>query len=238
MKKITTIALCIATLLSFQACKSQPAKIEGISKGQMDSVSYALGVWFGLSLKQDDLGVVNFNVVNKAIQDALNDKELKVKPEEIGQVIQAFIMKRQEIASEKNQKAGAEFLALNRTKEGVIELPSGLQYKIIEEGSGIQPDSPTDTVTVHYKGTIIDGTQFDSSYDREMPYTTALNNVIPGWTEGFQLLKEGTKAIFYIPADLAYGPQQRSAEITPYSTLIFEVELISVSKTVPQPENK
>ena len=136
---------------------------------------------------------------------------------------------------EKNRKEGADFLAKNKTKEGVIELESGLQYKILEEGVGIMPQA-TDTVTVHYVGTLIDGTQFDSSIERGEPSTFALDGVIPGWTEGFQLFKEGTKAILYIPEELAYGAQHRSAEITPYSTLIFEVELIKVVKAELQPE--
>ena len=148
---------------------------------------------------------------------------------QVGDIINSYMMTKQTLVADQNMKKGEEFLAKNKTKEGVVELPSGLQYKIIEEGTGEQPSS-TDIVTVHYRGTLIDGTQFDSSYDRDEHATFPLNGVIAGWTEGFQYLKEGTKAILYIPSDLAYGPQHRSAEITPNSTLIFEVELISVTK--------
>ena len=144
----------------------------------------------------------------------------------------------QDSIAEQNLKNGVEFLAKNRTLEGVVELPSGLQYKILEKGSGLQPTSQYDTVTVHYRGTLIDGTQFDSSYDRNSPSSFALNRVIQGWGEGFQYLKEGTKAILYIPAHLAYGTRQRGEIILPNSVLIFEVELIQVSQAVTdQPNN-
>jgi FKBP-type peptidyl-prolyl cis-trans isomerase len=138
----------------------------------------------------------------------------------------------QDLMAKENLEKGMEFLAQNKSKEGVVELPSGLQYKIIKEGIGLKPDSPADTVTVHYTGTLIDGTVFDSSYNREKPSTFALNKVIKGWTEGFQHFREGTKAILYIPSDLAYGTRQRGEVISPNSVLVFEVELIHVSKAI------
>ena len=123
---------------------------------------------------------------------------------------------------------GAEFLALNAEKEGVVVLDSGLQYKVLQEGSGAQP-SATDSVTVHYRGTLIDGTEFDSSYARGQPATFPLNRVIAGWTEGVQLMKEGAKYEFTIPSDLAYGENGAGALIGPNATLIFEVELQAIN---------
>ena len=141
----------------------------------------------------------------------------------------------QDLRAEENLKKGMEFLAKNKTKEGVVELPNGLQYRIIRQGTGIKP-AATDTVTVHYTGTLIDGTIFDCSRRRDRTSSFALNRVIRGWTEGFQHLNEGTKAVLYIPSDLAYGSRQRGEVISPNSVLIFEVELFKVSKFVPKEE--
>ena len=129
-----------------------------------------------------------------------------------------------------NKQKGAEFLSENKNKEGVVELPSGLQYKIIKEGTGESPKA-TDKVTVHYHGTLIDGTVFDSSYDRGQPSSFALNQVIKGWTEGLQLMKTGAVYEFYIPSDLAYGDRSMGGSIYPGATLIFKVELISIGAT-------
>jgi FKBP-type peptidyl-prolyl cis-trans isomerase FklB len=127
-----------------------------------------------------------------------------------------------------NLKAGQEYLALNRVKPGVTELPSGLQYEVMTEGDGVKPKA-TDKVTCHYHGTLIDGTVFDSSVKRGQPATFPLNAVIKGWTEGLQLMTTGSKWRFFIPSQLGYGDRQISAQIGPNSTLIFEVELLSVS---------
>ena len=131
--------------------------------------------------------------------------------------------------AEKNQKEGAAFLAANAKKAGVKTTPSGLQYLVIKEGAGKKP-AATDAVTVHYRGTLLDGTEFDSSIKRGQPATFPLNQVIKGWTEGVQLMKEGAKYRFFIPSEQAYGPRGAGASIGPNATLIFEVELISVQK--------
>lgn len=148
--------------------------------------------------------------------------------------IQNFVMKQSQKQQEKSQAEAEEnltkgqaFLSENSQREGVQVTESGLQYEVIEEGSGVSP-SETDTVVVHYHGTLIDGTVFDSSVDRGEPATFAVNRVIEGWTEGLQLMKPGAKYKFYIPSELAYGPQQRSEEIKANSTLIFEVELLEI----------
>jgi len=228
MKKITLITFCLTALFAVQACKTNSKRIEGLSKGQTDSLSIALGVYMGEILKaQQWLDDVNYSLMFKTIKDIRDGKDVGIEPMQIDAIVQTFMMKK---AAAKE----TDFLTKNKASEGVVELPSGLQYKIIEEGTGIQP-SPTDSVTVNYKGTLIDGTQFDSSYDRGEPSSFALNGVIAGWTEGFQLLKEGTKAILYIPFKLGYQSYPMGS-IPPNSTLIFEVELIKVTK-VPQPEN-
>jgi FKBP-type peptidyl-prolyl cis-trans isomerase len=149
------------------------------------------------------------------------------------QTFQTTMMERQQAKAEReaseNITAGEAFLAENASKEGVMVTESGLQYKVITEGSGPKPQA-TDQVTVHYRGTLLDGTEFDSSYSRGEPATFGLNQVIPGWTEGVQLMNVGSKYEFYIPANLAYGERGAGASIGPNSTLIFEVELISIGE--------
>ncbi|MDA8100356.1 MAG: FKBP-type peptidyl-prolyl cis-trans isomerase [Nitrospiraceae bacterium] len=140
-----------------------------------------------------------------------------------------LVAKGAESAAEKNLKEGEAFLAANAKKEGVKTLPSGLQYEVIKEGTGKKP-AATDTVTVHYKGTLINGMEFDSSYKRNQPSTFPLNRVIPGWTEGVQLMKEGSKYRLFIPSHLAYGSRGAGGLIGPNATLIFEVELLSIQK--------
>jgi FKBP-type peptidyl-prolyl cis-trans isomerase FklB len=133
------------------------------------------------------------------------------------------------VDAEKNIKAGEEFLAANKVKEGVVTTESGLQYKVIEEGSGPKP-SPTDNVTVHYKGTLINGEEFDSSYKRNQPATFPVNGVIKGWTEALQLMSKGSKWELYIPSEIAYGAQGAGGAIGPNEVLIFEVELLEINK--------
>ncbi|MDR2585592.1 MAG: FKBP-type peptidyl-prolyl cis-trans isomerase [Prevotellaceae bacterium] len=235
MKKIIVIALCLTTLFSFQACKNnQPSAPEGMPKALLDSMSMAVGVFLTQVLdNQVALPELDYSIIFKTMKKIRDGKDVGIDPMKMNEIAQKYYTTKQELVTEQNQKKGAEFLAKNKTKDGVVELESGVQYKIIEEGTGIQPDSPADTVTVHYTGTLIDGTQFDSSFDEGRgPFTTPLNNTIPGWFEAFQHLKEGTKAFIYIPADMGYGQRQMSQVLTPYSTLIFEVELIHVSKAV------
>jgi FKBP-type peptidyl-prolyl cis-trans isomerase len=233
MKKITAIALVLTVLFTVQACKSQTSKIpEGITKGQIDSVSIAIGSYFADMIKGSNLEEIDYSVVYKAMKKVRDGKEPEFPPQMVGEIINGYLQKKNNIESEKNLKEGEEFLAKNKTKEGVIELPSGLQYKIIEEGTGIQPEID-DTVTFHYTGTFIDGTQFDSSFERGEPLSMPLTPgyLIPGWIEGLQLLKVGTKAMLYIPSDIGYGAGY--AQIPANSTLIFELELLEVKK----PEN-
>ena len=143
-----------------------------------------------------------------------------------------MMAKQQEMAKklgEKNKAEGEAFLAENKKKEGVITLPSGLQYKVIKAGTGKKPKA-TDTVTVHYQGTLIDGKEFDSSYRRGQPVTFPVNGVIPGWTEALQLMEEGAKWQIFIPSSLAYGDRGAGRDIGPHATLIFEIELVSIQE--------
>lgn len=206
--------------------------LPGISQGLIDSVSYAVGASLGSMVKQTDFGTLNMKELNAALEDVMNDKDPKIDMGLANEIITKYLTKRQEAVSVKSAEEAAKFFEENKQKEGVVALESGLQYKILAEGNGITP-APEDTIEVHYKGTLIDGTQFDSSYDRNETATLALNNFIPGWVEGMQKVSEGGKIELYIPAELAYGNQQMGA-IKPGSTLIFEVELIKIKKAAQQ----
>ena len=237
MRKITVITLCLTALFAVQACNSgkAPAKPEGMPQGLHDSMSTAVALFVYNEIIKNQLGVpeVNYDLLAKTMKKLNAGKEIGFTMEEAGQIFQNYMMKKQEL----NQKKGTEFLAKNKTKKDVIELESGLQYKMIEEGTGIQP-SAIDTVVVNYKGTLIDGTEFDSSEQHGQAATFPLNRVMPGWTEGLQLIKEGGKAILYIPSDLGYGANGYGPQIPGNSTLIFEVELLEVKKAATQPENE
>jgi FKBP-type peptidyl-prolyl cis-trans isomerase len=226
IKSITIITLALVVLASCEGSKS--AQIPGISKEFSDSVSYAVGASLGSMVKQAEFGELNMKEMHKAIDDVIADKTLKVDVALANDIITRYIVKKQEAQSVENTEKGRKFLEENKTKEGVITLESGLQYKIITEGNGVTP-SAEDTVEVHYKGTLIDGTEFDSSHTRGESATLVLNQFIPGWVEGVQKVSEGGKIELYIPSELAYG-NQKMGTIEPGSTLIFEVELIKVKK--------
>ena len=195
----------------------------------MDKLSYAWGMAMGQQLK--GMGVENLNKedFDEAVHAAFDGKETKMTPEEAQQVLQEYLQKLNEKNVALAKEAGNKFLEENKKKEGVKVTDSGLQYIVEKEGTGISPTA-TDEVTVHYTGKLLDGKVFDSSVSRGEPATFPLNRVIPGWTEGVQLMKEGAKYTFFIPSDLAYGPQGIPNVIPPHSTLIFEVELIKVNK--------
>ena len=193
----------------------------------MDKISYAWGVLMGKKLKA--MGVKDFDAdsFRDGVKAAFEGGELAVPEEECQKMINEYLMDLQQKAEVVAKEAGAKFLAENKLRDGVKETPSGLQYVVEKEGEGKQPTA-TDEVTVHYTGRLLDGTVFDSSVNRGEPATFPLNRVIPGWTEGVQLMKEGAKYTFFIPSDLAYGAQGVPNAIPPHSTLIFDVELIKV----------
>ncbi|WP_455260130.1 FKBP-type peptidyl-prolyl cis-trans isomerase [Prevotella jejuni] len=200
----------------------------------MDKLSYALGIGIGSQLAGMGAKELNIDDFAQAIKDVISGSQLKVDNVEAQTLVQNFFQeqeaKQQAAAAEAGKAAKAEgeaFLAENGKKEGVVTLPSGLQYQVLKEGNGKKP-SATDQVVCHYEGTLIDGTVFDSSYQRNQPATFGLNQVIPGWTEGVQLMQEGAKYRFFIPYKLAYGERGAGAQIPPFATLVFDVELIEV----------
>ena len=201
---------------------------------QKEKLSYAIGVDMGTSLKKNAIDV-DTDLLFKGIKDALTDSKQLLTEQELRETIQtaqkelqAKQQEKMKTLGEKNKKEGEAFLAANKKKKGVKTLPSGLQYKVITEGKGKMPKA-TDTVTVNYKGTLIDGTEFDSSYKRNEPATFPVNGVIKGWTEALQLMKEGSKWELFIPADLAYGERgTMGGPIGPNAVLIFEVELLKI----------
>jgi FKBP-type peptidyl-prolyl cis-trans isomerase FklB len=209
-------------------------------KTAKDKLSYSIGFDMGSSIKRNEIDV-DPRIVTKAIKDALSggkplmtEQEMKESISALQKAMAAKQQERMKAQADKNKKEGVAFLAENKKKEGVTTLPSGLQYMVLSEGKGSHPKA-TDTVTVQYRGTLIDGTEFDSSYKRGQPTTFALNQVIKGWTEGVQLLKEGGKIKLFVPSELAYGERGAGAQIGPNTSLIFEIELLSVAQT-PQSE--
>ncbi len=193
----------------------------------MDKLSYALGMVIGKNL--EGLGVKNMAEADfmQAVSDVLAGKEGQLGETEAQKIVSEFLQKQQEEQSKAARAEGENFLAENAKREGVIVLPSGLQYSVLAEGTGKQPGA-TDRVKCHYEGRLIDGTVFDSSYRRGEPAVFPLNGVIAGWTEGVQLMKEGAKYRFFIPYNLAYGAQGAGGSIPPYAALVFDVELIEV----------
>ena len=241
--------------LAVAACTSKPSGVEiprefQPSKSQVDSVSYLLGINFGSFLKGYDFGSdLNYGQIVKGMKDFVNAKgnmqdpdftnQFKIDPNEMNDLFNSFLEKRQAGIAQANKKIGEDFLAANAKKEGIIETASGLQYKIIEPGSEVKP-GPQDTVWVRYKGTLLDGTVFDEVGEDDDPIRLTLDRVVPGWTEGLQLVGEGGKIDLYLPAALGYGEQGNQA-IPGNSVITFNVELTKVDPYVepaPQPEPK
>jgi FKBP-type peptidyl-prolyl cis-trans isomerase FklB len=227
MKYVLTSILSIGLLFSYCFAGESPEL-----KDQKDKESYSLGYQFGQGLKAQGLDL-NLEVYTSGIRDALGGKnpylsqeEMKKTLSDFQQRIMAARQKESKEMSAKNLAAGKAFLEENKNKEGVKTLPSGLQYKVLAEGSGKTPKA-ADNVTVNYKGTLINGAEFDNSYKRGQPATFKANGVIKGWTEALQLMKEGSKWQLFIPPELGYG-ERGAGPVPPNSTLIFEVELISV----------
>ena len=193
------------------------------------AVSYSVGMSIAGSLIQQNLQGISTDVMAEAIKDMFEGKEPKVSPEQANLVIQSYLAEVTEQSYAANRESGEQFLAENFKKEGIKATVSGLQYEVLKSGDGKTP-GPNDKVTVHYHGTLIDGTVFDSSVDRNSPATFGVGQVIRGWTEALQLMKEGDKFRLYIPQDLAYGANPHpGGPIEPYMALIFDVELLSVA---------
>ena len=220
--------IILSSLILFLACKTEKPKESASLITELDSVSYSLGVNIGENIKKqfENINLDNFEA---GIKDVLEKElETKISDNQAQAIINSYFSKKQKKESESMIEEGANYLQENAKKEGVTTLPSGLQYEVINDGTGPMP-SIEDNVTTHYHGTLIDGTVFDSSVERGEPASFPVGGVIKGWTEALQLMSVGSKWKLYVPYDLAYGERGAGAQIGPYSTLIFEVELISIN---------
>jgi FKBP-type peptidyl-prolyl cis-trans isomerase len=239
VKNLVTVAV-IGTLFS---CGNQVKEVKSL-ENELDSVSYAVGLSMSGQLKSN-FSEVNKAILSQGIRNGLDSTDMLIDAKDIQKVLSGYFQKKQQAqmkekqaAAEKeaaakfaeNKKKGEDFLADNKSKAGVKTTASGIQYIVMTEGSGKKPAGPNSKVKVHYHGTNLEGKVFDSSVDRGTPSDFGLNQVIKGWTEGVQLMNEGSKYKFFIPQELAYGAQQRGADIKPFSTLIFEIELLEVIK--------
>jgi len=209
--------------------KQAAAEVVQPSLNKIDSASYSFGFKIAQGLKSDGVDSLNYQLFSKALEDVFKGGQTLVNDEEAYKAINVFLTEKREIYVKKVTEEGKKFLEENKNKPNVKTTESGLQYEVITLGNGVKPKA-TDQVTVHYKGTLLNGKQFDSSYDRGEPVTFPLNQVIPGWTEGVQLMPIGSKYKFYIPYNLAYGERGAGQDIPPYSTLIFDVELLKIGE--------
>ncbi|HVK37781.1 MAG TPA: FKBP-type peptidyl-prolyl cis-trans isomerase [Candidatus Kapabacteria bacterium] len=230
MRIVVVAAFCLV----LAACQEGAGGGSASLKTQLDSVSYAVGLNLGAQTIQDSI-MLNGDAILAGLRDAKDTTKALLNSAQIQQVMMSFQQKvmadkarRDSVSALSNLATGEKFLAENKTKEGVVALPSGVQYKVIKDGTGAMP-AATDTVVVHYTGKLIDGKVFDSSVERKEPVTFALNTVIPGWTEALQKMKVGSKWQIYIPSNLAYGAQS-AGQIPGNSTLIFDVELLDIKK--------
>jgi len=206
-----------------------------VLKSQKDKMSYIIGMDLGRNFQKQAIDI-DPDILAQGIKDGLSGGKALLSEQEVRETLAAFqaemVAKQTEVAKkmgEKNKKEGEAFLAENQKKEGVKTLPSGLQYRVIQAGTGKSPKA-TDEVTAHYRGTLIDGTEFDSSYRRGKPETLPIGGVIAGWTEALQLMQEGAKWQLFVPSNLAYGERGAGRDIGPQATLIFEIELISIQE--------
>ncbi len=215
----------LVLILSFTFMQVHAAKVET----DLEKLSYSMGVFFGQTVSRQNMDL-DTPAFLQAIEDILNSKELKLDKAEMQQILSDYQKKEQEerlAKSNSNTTAGENYLAENKKKEGVVELDSGLQYKIINAGEGEKPTADS-TVVVHYRGTLINGTEFDSSYSRGEPAELGVSKVIKGWQEALQLMSVGSKWQIVVPADLAYGQRGAGGLIEPNSTLLFDIELIKI----------
>jgi FKBP-type peptidyl-prolyl cis-trans isomerase FklB len=242
MKLVKKLAV-VAVTVSLFSCGNQAQDVK-ILETELDSVSYAVGLSMSGQLKSN-FSEVNKSILAQGIRNGLDSTNLLIDAKDMQEVLSSYFKKKQQAQMEEqqaaaskaaeakfgeNKKAGEDFLEANKSKKGVKTTESGIQYIVLKEGSGEKPAGPMTKVKVHYHGTNIEGNIFDSSVDRGTPATFGLNQVIKGWTEGVQLMKEGAKYKFFIPQELAYGAQQKGENIKPFSTLIFEIELLEVLK--------
>lgn len=227
--RVTVVVLAALVVITVSSAAQKKAQL----KTQKQKASYGIGLNIGKNFKEQ-FPDVDVDAMVKGFKDALAGAKPAISEEELAVVMKTFeedmrkknTERMTELAA-KNQKEGEAFLEANKKKPGVVTLPSGLQYKVITEGTGPKP-KPTDTVEVNYRGTLVNGKEFDSSYKRGEPAKFVLGQVIPGWIEGLQLMSVGSKYELYIPSNLAYGERGAGADIGPNATLVFEVELLGI----------
>ncbi len=225
-KKIVILLIVAGFFMSCNVNK----KMEKVNLDtELERVSYSLGVTAGAYYLKQGFDSIDIDAFTVGFKAAVKEMDLQIPEEECNTVLQEFFNKASEQKAEELQKEGAEFLAENAKREGVITLPSGLQYEVITEGTGPIP-SATDKVKTHYHGTLIDGTVFDSSVEDGEPVSFPVNGVIAGWTEALQLMKVGSKWRLFVPYDLAYGERGAGQLIGPYTALIFDIELLEIEK--------
>ncbi len=222
MMKQVYLILIVVLMLGFQDISAQK------EFNQLDSVSYSLGVMFAKNIQEQGFSEIDLDLVLLGLKEATRDTAT-INAQQANQVLSSYIQSKRSKEMNKNLIAGQQFLAENATKDSVVILESGLQYKVLTEGTGEVPTA-SDKVTVHYHGTLIDGTVFDSSIQRGTPATFGVTQVIAGWVEALQLMPVGSKWRLFIPSDLAYGSRGAGATIKPNSTLIFDVELMEIVK--------
>jgi FKBP-type peptidyl-prolyl cis-trans isomerase FklB len=239
MKHCLIVLLSVAIFVTQARSEDQPAAAKSEAppalKNQKDKVSYSIGLEMGSGMKQQKLDV-DPDLVLRGFRDGFSGAKRSMTEDEVKEVMEVFekelearMAKESQELPAKNKKEGDAFLAENKKKEGVKTLPSGLQYKIVREGTGATPKMD-DKVSTHYRGTLIDGTEFDSSYSRKEPSSFTLRQVIKGWQEALQLMKVGSKWQLFIPSELAYADKGAGRTIGPNATLIFDIELLSIEK--------
>ncbi|MBA4371314.1 MAG: hypothetical protein C0402_00460 [Thermodesulfovibrio sp.] len=235
MRVVCCTVVCLALLAGSAFAEEAQAL-----KTQKEKISYIIGTDIGNNFKKQGIEIEP-DILMKGLKDALGGNKPLLGEKETTDIMTAYrqeMMTKQaeatKVQGEKNKKEGEAYLAANSKKEGVKVLPSGLQYKVITEGSGKSPKA-TDTVVVNYRGTLIDGTEFDSSYKRGQSATFPVNGVIPGWTEALQLMQEGAKWLIVLPSNIAYGERGAGGAIGPNASLVFEVELVAIKEGAKQP---
>jgi len=235
-KSTLTLAVCLFAAPVLAQTKKAPVKkaavpattaLAPVLKNGLDSASYAFGIMMGSNLKSAGITSLNYSLLNKALAEAFNNDKAILSTDQAQAAISNLFQESSKKQNATAIAAGKAFFEKNKLVAGVVTTTSGLQYQVITPGNGPKP-GPSSSVKVHYKGTLLDGTQFDSSYDRGEPTPLTVGNVIPGWTEGLQLMQTGAKYKFFVPYALAYGERAAGPQIPAYSDLIFEIELISV----------
>lgn len=237
MMKSRIILMSLAVLFIAVSCEQKrPTEVK--LETEIDTISYCFGINLGEVLNGNKVENINIDAVTVALDKMLKeDSTIQISAEEARVILQTYFQKKEKAKFEKNKEAGAKFLEENKKKEGVVTLESGLQYKVLKEGNGEKP-TVNDRVTTHYKGTLIDGRVFDSSEGKD-PVTFPVNGVIKGWQEALPLMSVGSKWELYVPYNLAYNDRQIPGSIIePYSTLIFEIELLEIDPAPADEKNK